>query len=87
MMDDWGYHRRAVWQVLLMGGLMLVFIAVLVVAAVLVIRSIGARTAPPSTPGPQPWPLPEQILAERFARGEMDETEYRRRRDALRERP
>ena len=27
---------------------------------------------------------PEQILAERFARGEIEEDEYRRRRDALR---
>ena len=27
---------------------------------------------------------PEQVLAERFARGEIEEDEYRRRRDALR---
>jgi len=27
----------------------------------------------------------ESVLSERFARGEIDETEYRRRRDVLRE--
>ena len=30
---------------------------------------------------------PEQLLAERFARGEIDETEYRRCLETLRERP
>ena len=29
-------------------------------------------------------PTPEQVLAERFARGEVDEEEYRRRLDTLR---
>ena len=30
-------------------------------------------------------PSGESVLAERFARGEIDEAEYRRRRDVLRE--
>jgi putative membrane protein len=30
-----------------------------------------------------PRPTPEQVLAERFARGDIDETEYRRRFDVL----
>lgn len=29
-------------------------------------------------------PSPEAVLGDRFARGEIDEEEYRRRRDALR---
>jgi putative membrane protein len=29
-------------------------------------------------------PRPEEVLAERFAAGEIDENEYRRRLDALR---
>ena len=37
--------------------------------------------------GPEPQPQALQILDERFARGEIDEDEYKRRRDALRERP
>jgi putative membrane protein len=32
----------------------------------------------------RPRPTPERLLAERFARGEIDEDEYRRRLDALR---
>ncbi|MGW2520352.1 SHOCT domain-containing protein [Streptomyces sp. NPDC001617] len=36
-------------------------------------------TGPPRSPGP-----PEQLLAERFARGEIDEDEYNRRMSVLR---
>ena len=41
----------------------------------------GARTEPPATRGPDAL----AILDERLARGEIDEDDYRRRRDALRE--
>lgn len=61
-------------------------------------RSFGAQPgpyAPPHwQPGPGPGPgpgawagsglTPEQILADRFARGEIDEKEYRQRMAALR---
>jgi putative membrane protein len=47
-----------------------------------------AQPAPPGAPAPtapQAWQAaPEQVLAERLARGEIDVEEYRQRRDALR---
>jgi putative membrane protein len=39
----------------------------------------------PAAPGPQPGRRPEDLLAERFARGEIDDEEYRRRIVVLRE--
>lgn len=42
------------------------------------VRSSGKPTPPPSAP--------EDLLAERFARGEIDEEDYRRRREILRQR-
>ena len=53
--------------------MMVVFWGVVVALAVWAVRS--ARREPPQTP--------ERILAARYARGEIDDDEYRRRRDAL----
>ncbi|SCG43491.1 SHOCT domain-containing protein [Micromonospora coxensis] len=55
----------------------LLVVAALVVLAVLVVRAVGA--------GPQPGGRrsARQILDERYARGEIDEEEYQRRRDSL----
>ncbi|MGB2567058.1 SHOCT domain-containing protein [Micromonospora citrea] len=54
----------------------LLVVAALVVLAVLVVRAVAG--------GPQPKARSaRQILDERYARGEIDEEEYRRRRDAL----
>ncbi|ASN51309.1 SHOCT domain-containing protein [Sinomonas sp. R1AF57] len=36
-------------------------------------------------PGQYPGPGPEQVLADRFARGEIDEAEYRARLDVLKQ--
>jgi putative membrane protein len=54
---------------------MVLFLAVLALGAVLLFRALNR-------PGERlrgPRPSPEQLLAERFARGEIDEEEYRRR--------
>jgi putative membrane protein len=60
-----------------MGGGSLLFIALVVLAVVLWIRhDSDARASRNDTNA-------ENILAERFARGEIDEDEYRRRRAAL----
>jgi putative membrane protein len=48
----------------------------LVAGAALVIRALWTRRSDLGTP--------EQILARRFARGEIDDEEYRRRMDKLR---
>jgi putative membrane protein len=60
---------------------MVLFWVVIVGIGVLIFRALG-RT--PERPHVQAGPSPEQLLAERFARGEIDEEEYRRRLDALR---
>lgn len=60
---------------------LLVF-GLLVVGAVLVTRTIvNSRGATPSAPAASG---PLRILEERFARGEIDEEEFKRRRDILR---
>jgi putative membrane protein len=43
-------------------------------------RTESTRTSPPRL-----WPDAQQILSERFARGEIDEDEYDRRLEKLRE--
>jgi putative membrane protein len=77
--SDWGW---AGWALMTVG--MVLFWALVITAVVLVVRYIaGTRgTAAPPPPGPT---RAEDVLAERFARGEIDEDEYRRRLASLRE--
>jgi len=85
-MGGWGYGLAA------FGSLL--FWAAVVVAIVLLIRHYsrpgsapGRFSAPGSVPGPG-WHGPggpEHLLAERFARGEIDADEYRERLRVLRE--
>lgn len=71
-MPGWGY--------LLMASSSLLFWGLLIVAGVALFR-IGRR---PLDLRHGARPMPEQILADRLARGEIDEDEYRRRLGALR---
>jgi len=72
---DWGWG----WGIVMMFG-MIAFWALVVWAVVAVVRGLGGpRQASPRDP--------EATLAERFAAGEIDEDEYRSRRDVLRETP
>jgi len=70
-----------------LGTLMVLGIIALLV--VLVVRELShdrqpaAGGAPPADPGS---PTARQILDERFARGDLTEEEYRRRREVLQER-
>ncbi|HET6951953.1 MAG TPA: SHOCT domain-containing protein [Acidimicrobiales bacterium] len=57
-----------------MTFIMLAFWGVVIWAVVSVVRSAGAGRARDA----------EDVLAERFARGEIDEDEFRRRREVLR---
>ena len=81
---DWG------WGTWLGMGLMMTVLTVLVVAAVvLAVRAtIGPQkttTTPPGTPPDTPRDSEaQQVLDERFARGDIDEGEYVARRDLLR---
>lgn len=63
------------WLVAVLG--VLVFVAVAVAATAFLLRAVR--------PGPGRQD-PEQTLAGRFARGEIDEAEYRRRLEVLEER-
>jgi putative membrane protein len=65
----WGWGAALIWAIFL----------VVVLAGIAALITFALRQ--PS--GPRPHSA-EQILAERFARGEIDEEEYQQRRRALR---
>lgn len=56
----------------LMAVVMVVFWALVVVGAIALVRYLARHDRPFA-----PRPTPEQVLAERFARGDLDEPEYR----------
>jgi putative membrane protein len=60
---------------------MVVFWGLLILGGIAVVRALNGRS-PGGTP-PERRPTPEEVLDERFARGEIDEEEYRRRLDVL----
>ncbi|MEV7326011.1 SHOCT domain-containing protein [Streptomyces sp. NPDC093970] len=68
-----------------MSAGMILFWAVLVAVGVQLFRAMSrsAGSGAPAT-APPTGPTPERVLAERFARGEIDEDEYRRRLSVLR---
>jgi putative membrane protein len=74
-MSGWGFALMAVGTVLFWT---LIVLGVIAVARYLL--SGGDRL-------PAERPTPEELLAERFARGEIDEQEYRRRLDTLHGKP
>lgn len=78
--DGWGWGG---W--ILMTVVMVVFWAAVITAVVLAIRYLatGGRNPYPTAPGVSS--RAEDVLAERFARGEIDEDEFRRRMTLLRE--
>ena len=80
MMDGYGWSW---WWMLAMGVFVLLVIASIVVVVTFATRGSDDRTgsgADPSASGSQA----RAILEERFARGEIDEDEFRRRSEALR---
>lgn len=68
------------WGGVAMTISMLLFWGLLILGAVLLVRALNR---PPTSAAPEPRPSPQQVLTDRFARGEIDEDEYRRRLDAL----
>ncbi|HEX5568451.1 MAG TPA: SHOCT domain-containing protein [Streptomyces sp.] len=69
------------WAWFAMSVGMVLFWALVIVGAVLLFRALERPGEHVHTPA---VPSPEQLLAERFARGEIDEEEYRSRLAALR---
>ena len=64
----------------------LIALALLVAPVFVVVWLVTQRGPPAARVAPQqPHGSAADVLADRFARGEIDEVEYRRRRDALHE--
>ncbi|NKQ55666.1 SHOCT domain-containing protein [Amycolatopsis sp. K13G38] len=77
-MSGWGYALMTVSMVLFWG---------LVIFGVVALIRYLTRTSQRPEHDATPRPTPEQLLAERFARGEIDEQEYHSRLAALRGSP
>ena len=72
----WGYALMAIGMVLFWGA---------VIFGIVALVRYGRRDGPqPREPAEPPAPGPERLLAERFARGEIDEDEYHQRLTSLR---
>lgn len=83
-MYGWGYNNIGAGMGIAMVFFMLLFWAVVAVGIVALVRRSGPLSsrfgASPETPE-----TPEGVLRGRFARGEIDEAEFRARLTALRE--
>lgn len=80
---DWGHMGGWGWVGVSLGSVLL--LALVGFVAWLVVRAAdrpGAGSPPPARTAAQG--TAERVLADRFARGEIDEDEYRRRLGALR---
>ncbi|MFD8495802.1 SHOCT domain-containing protein [Amycolatopsis sp. NPDC059657] len=77
-MSGWGYVLMTVGMVLFWG--------LVIFGVVALVRYLARSSQRPEGLG-APRPTPEQVLAERFARGEIDEQEYRSRLATLRGSP
>jgi putative membrane protein len=79
----WYDHNMGWWGYAGMGIGMVLFWALLIAGIVaLVVYTTGNR---PDRQTPSETTSPEQVLAARFARGEINETEYRDRLAVLRD--
>lgn len=77
-MNGWGYAAMAIGMVL--------FWTLIAAGIIALIRFSSGTTRPRMISGYQPHrESPEQLLAARFARGEIDDEEYRQRILVLRE--
>jgi putative membrane protein len=81
----WGYDGWGWWPWLGMGFGMVLLWALIIVGLIALVRYLvgGRERREPDTGGATG--SAEQILADRFARGEIDEDEYRQRRELLRQ--
>jgi putative membrane protein len=79
MWDGWGWG----WPFFFMGTPLLFLVAV-VVLVVLLSRSSGSTTTTSGPPAQQPRPdSAMDILRDRYARGEIDDDEFEKRRRVL----
>ncbi|MGO8964760.1 SHOCT domain-containing protein [Mycobacterium sp.] len=86
MYDGWMWGNGWGWTGwVLMCVVMVLFWAAVITAIVLAIRYLGGSRNTVSGPPNYGPSRPEDVLAERFARREVDEDEYRRRVTLLHE--
>ena len=72
-MSGWGYAGMVI-------GMVLFWVLIIVGIIALIRYTTGAtQTRVTATPHYRDYETPEQVLACRFARGEIDDTEYRNR--------
>ncbi|CAN5360350.1 hypothetical protein BH09ACT6_BH09ACT6_01150 [soil metagenome] len=83
MMYGWGGNVWGIGGWILMAVMMILFWGA-VVAGAIYLRRRGRTDREPVEPRPTHTNA-EQVLNERFARGEIDEAEYRSRRAVLRD--
>lgn len=76
----YGDHMNG-WAYGLMGVTSLLFWTALVLGAIALSRHLRSSAAPGRTASDT---HPEQVLADRYARGDIDDEEYHRRLDTLR---
>lgn len=76
----WYDHNLSTWGWLGMTVVMVAFWGLVITGIVLLVRSVSRTEHRGPTP---PARTPEQLLAERLARGEIDAREYHERLDAL----
>jgi putative membrane protein len=79
-MSGWGYALMTISMILFWGAVIFGIVMLVRYAG----RSGQPPAAPPSPQAPESRQSPEGLLAERFARGEIDEEEYRQRLAVLR---
>jgi putative membrane protein len=77
-MSGWGYGLMTVSMILFWGAV--------IFGIVLLVRYFSRSGQPPAAPprSAESPPSPERLLAERFARGEIDEEQYRQHLAVLR---
>ncbi|MGW0512871.1 SHOCT domain-containing protein [Streptomyces olivaceoviridis] len=76
----WFVHDVGGWGWFAMSAGMIFFWAAIIALGVLLYRALArSGGSGDRTDNPPLEPTPEQILAERFARGDIDEDEYHRR--------
>lgn len=82
--DGWMWHDGWGWGgwALMVIAMVLVLVAILTVV-VLAMRFL-TRNSTSSPPRSSPFGRAEDVLAERYAQGELDDDEYRRRLSVLR---
>ncbi|MCK2220979.1 SHOCT domain-containing protein [Actinomadura sp. ATCC 31491] len=75
----WGYDHMSGWGYLIMGLSTVLFWGLVITAIVMAARYVSRN----ARAGAPPQQSPEDVLAQRFARGEIDAEEYRSRLETL----